>query len=345
MATAWIDQALWCIERQQPVVLISVASVRGSAPREAGAKMLVAPRHQWLTIGGGQLEWQATRVAREHLDKAEVADRWVQDMPLAASLGQCCGGLVTLLFERLRESDRAWLQEAQARLRRQEPLEREVGLGRAQLPAWVSLHEPTAASHPINRFQASRLLDAADPRGCPVFTEPLVPDSLNVVVFGAGHVGKALVSILGTLPCRVTWVDAREDLFPDTVAANVTIEATDTPEAVIDEAPAGSCYLVMTHDHALDQHLCEQLMKRDDCAYVGLIGSATKWHKFRQRFDARGIAPERYARITCPIGEPGIEGKQPAVIAVSVAAQLMRLRTQLARREALSAPADAALAH
>ncbi len=328
----WIDQALWCLDRQQPVVLVSVASVRGSAPREAGAKMLVAAERQWFTVGGGQLEWQAIHQARAHLAApAGGSDRWVVEMPLAASLGQCCGGLVHLLFEHLRESDRAWLQAARERMLRLEPFEREVGLGAPGLAPWVALQEPAAASHPANRFQASRLLDPADPRGCPVFTEPLRPDALNVIVFGAGHVGHALVNILGTLPCRVTWVDAREDLFPAKVAANVTIEATDTPEAVIEEAPPQSCFLIMTHDHALDQHLCEHIMRRDDVAYFGLIGSRTKWHKFQQRFAARGIAPERYAKILCPIGEPGIEGKQPAVIAVAVAAQLMRLRTARAQ--------------
>lgn len=325
--TAWIDQALWCLDRRQPVVLVSVASVRGSAPREAGAKMLVAADRQWLTIGGGQLEWQALRLARAHLCNGAGPDRWVQDMPLAASLGQCCGGLVTLLFERLRESDVVWLQQAHERLQRQQSFEREVGLGGFAVAPWVRLREPAAASHPADRFRASRLLDPADPRGCPVLTEPLRPDAMHVVVFGAGHVGHALVNILGTLPCRVTWVDAREELFPERVAPNVTIEATDTPEAVIAEAPPGTCFLIMTHDHALDQHLCEQIMKRDDAAYVGLIGSRTKWHKFRQRFAAKGIPPERYARILCPIGEPGIVGKQPSVIAVSVAAQLLRLRS------------------
>ncbi|MBV2180532.1 MAG: xanthine dehydrogenase accessory protein XdhC [Castellaniella sp.] len=340
--TAWIDQALWCLDRQQPVVLISVASVRGSAPREAGAKMLVSAAGQWLTIGGGQLEWQAERLARDHLRDGAGPDRWVHDMPLAASLGQCCGGLVTLLFERLRESDGVWLRQAYDRLRRQESFEREVGIGGPGIAPWVRLRDPSAASHPANRFQASRLLDPADPRGCPVLTEPLCPDAMNVVVFGAGHVGQALVAILGTLPCRVTWVDAREDLFPGQVAPNVTLEATDTPEAVIDEAPPGSCYLIMTHDHALDQRLCEQLMKRDDVAYFGLIGSRTKWQKFRQRFAAKGIAPERYARIRCPIGEPGIAGKQPAVIAVAVAAQLLRLRSEGAVVAAPAAHLEAA---
>ncbi|CAM5182369.1 Xanthine dehydrogenase accessory factor OS=Castellaniella defragrans OX=75697 GN=HNR28_002260 PE=4 SV=1 [Castellaniella defragrans] len=332
----WIAQALWCLDRQQSVVLVSVASVRGSAPREAGAKMLVAEDRQWLTIGGGHLEWQATRRARDWLaNPTDRPARWVEDMPLAASLGQCCGGLVQLLFEHLAPADRGWLEDARQRLARLESFEREVGVGAEGVPSWVKLQDPGAAFHPADRFRASRLLNPADPRGCAVFTEPIAPDTLNVLVFGAGHVGHALVSILGTLPCRVTWVDAREALFPDEVAPNVVIEATDTPEAVIDEAPPQSCYLIMTHDHALDQRLCEQIMRRDDTAYFGLIGSRTKWHKFQQRFAAKGIPPERYARIICPIGESGIEGKQPAVIAVSVAAQLMRLRTERAHLAAV----------
>ncbi|MFA7437175.1 xanthine dehydrogenase accessory protein XdhC [Castellaniella sp.] len=331
---AWIDQALWCLDRRQAAVLVSVAAVRGSAPREAGAKMLVSAGHQWLTIGGGPLEWVAMARARAMLQAAAgtdlAMDRHVFEVPLAASLGQCCGGLVHLLFERLREADRAWLEDARARLASLAAFEREVGLGGSGRPPWVRLQPPGAASRPADRFRAARLLDWHDARGCPVFTEPVSPDGQNVVVFGAGHVGRALVRILQTLPCRVTWVDAREDQFPDQVGRQVTIEATDVPEAVIDEAPAGSYFLIMTHDHALDQRLCEYLMRHHDFAYCGLIGSATKWHRFQQRFNAKGIPIERQQRITCPVGEPGITGKQPEVIAVAVAAQLLRLHARQA---------------
>ncbi|HEX7385930.1 MAG TPA: xanthine dehydrogenase accessory protein XdhC [Castellaniella sp.] len=342
----WIAQALWCLDRHQSAVLISVASVRGSAPREAGAKMLVAAERQWLTVGGGNLEWQAIQRARRWLaDPSGQPERWIEDMPLAAALGQCCGGLVTLLFEHLVEADRVWLEEARQRLTHLQPFEREVGVGAPGVKPWVALQAPGAASHPADRFRANRLLDLSDARGCAVFTEPIVPDAFNILVFGAGHVGHALVNILQTLPCRVTWVDAREELFPEIVPANVTLEATDTPEAVIDQAPPQSCFLIMTHDHMLDQHLCEQIMRRDDVAYFGLIGSRTKWHKFQQRFAAKGIPAERYARIICPIGEPGIEGKQPAVIAVAVAAQLMRLRSARARsRAAQQVPLEASSA-
>ncbi|MDN5844304.1 MAG: xanthine dehydrogenase accessory protein XdhC, partial [Alcaligenaceae bacterium] len=167
---------------------------------------------------------------------------------------------------------------------------------------------------------------ARDAQGELFYAERLAPATQHIVLFGAGHVGQALVHILGTLPCHVVWVDEREGQFPDVVPANVQIEATDTPEALIDQAPPDSYFLIMTHDHALDQRLCEYLLRRDDVAYFGLIGSMTKRRKFEHRFQARGIPEERYRRIVCPIGEPGIMGKQPAVIAVSVAAQLLRMQ-------------------
>ncbi|WP_368644537.1 xanthine dehydrogenase accessory protein XdhC [Castellaniella ginsengisoli] len=343
----WIDQALWCLDRRQATVLITVAWIQGSAPREAGAKMLVSASHQWLTIGGGHLEWKAAQFARARLSAGEGADRWIEALPLGPALGQCCGGMVHLLFERLRESDRGWLEALRAGQQSPAGCVREVGLGEAGVAPWVRVWVPdeTDAAFHEHSAQPDRLLRPDPVRGCLTLRETVRPDPLHVVIFGAGHVGQALVHILGTLPCRVTWVDARDELFPDAVPANVMIEATDTPEAVIDEAPPDSCFLVMTHDHALDQRLCEQLLRRDDVAYFGLIGSQTKRRKFEHRFRARGIAPERVARIVCPIGEPGIEGKQPAVIAVAVAAQLLRLRAERSRQVAAPVLRAAEAAH
>jgi xanthine dehydrogenase accessory factor len=334
----WIDQALWCLDRRQAAVLVTVARVQGSAPREAGAKMLVSVGHQWLTIGGGHLEWKAAESARAHLRADEGPDRWIEALPLGPALGQCCGGMVHLLFERLRDADRVWLEALRAGLQTTAGCVREVGLGSPGKAPWTRVGPPDemAAGDGLAE-DAGRLLRPDPGQGCLVLREAIRPDPMQVVIFGAGHVGQALVNILGTLPCRVTWVDERDALFPDTVPANTTIEATDTPEAVIDAAPPRSCFLIMTHDHALDQRLCEQLLRRDDVAYFGLIGSRTKRQKFEHRFRARGIAPERYARIICPIGEPGIEGKQPAVIAVAVAAQLLRLRAGLDRPAATPA--------
>ncbi|WP_321783531.1 xanthine dehydrogenase accessory protein XdhC [Paraburkholderia sp. J94] len=153
---------------------------------------------------------------------------------------------------------------------------------------------------------------------------------MHVVLFGAGHVGHALVTLLGMLPCVVQWVDERDELFPDEVPANVQIEATDTPAAIVDTAPPGAYFIVMTHNHALDFELSLRIMKRRDFAWFGLIGSKTKRVKFERRLVERGVARERMDEITCPIGVTGIVDKAPSSIAVAVAAQLMQMRVEMA---------------
>ncbi|TAL92680.1 MAG: xanthine dehydrogenase accessory protein XdhC [Paraburkholderia sp.] len=156
---------------------------------------------------------------------------------------------------------------------------------------------------------------------------PALPP-MHIVLFGAGHVGHALVSLLGNLPCVVQWVDERDELFPDEVPANVQVEATDTPEAIVDHAPAGTYFLVMTHNHALDFSLAARIMRRRDFAYFGMIGSKTKRVKFERRLIERGVGPERLNEMTCPIGVPGIVDKAPPSIAIAVAAELFKVRTQ-----------------
>jgi xanthine dehydrogenase accessory protein XdhC len=157
---------------------------------------------------------------------------------------------------------------------------------------------------------------------------------LHVVLFGAGHVGHALVTLLGALPCVVQWADARDECFPDEVPPNVQIEATDTPEAVVDAAPAGACFLVLTHNHALDFALAERIMRRRDFTYFGMIGSKTKRVKFERRLIQRGVEPERLREMVCPIGVPGIVDKAPSSIAVAVCAQLMQVYSNRQRASA-----------
>ncbi|VXC36233.1 Xanthine and Co dehydrogenase maturation factor [Burkholderia sp. 8Y] len=167
---------------------------------------------------------------------------------------------------------------------------------------------------------------------------------MHIVVFGGGHVGHALVKVLGTLPCVVQWVDARDELFPDEVPANVQIEATDLPDAIVDEAPAGAYFIVMTHDHSLDFALTQRIMRRDDFAYFGLIGSKTKRVKFERRLVERGLAAERLVEMTCPIGVEGIVDKAPASIALAVAAQVLRVREGRGRLSASVPAAKRAMA-
>jgi xanthine dehydrogenase accessory protein XdhC len=168
-----------------------------------------------------------------------------------------------------------------------------------------------------------------------------LPPPMHVVLFGAGHVGHALVALLGRLPCVVQWVDERDELFPDEVPANVQVEATDTPDAIVDEAPAGAYFLVMTHNHALDFALAERIMRRRDFTYFGMIGSKTKRVKFERRLIDRGVDPQRLFEMTCPIGVPGIVDKAPPSIAVAVCAELLQVRSQQVSLDAFAAIQEA----
>ncbi len=152
------------------------------------------------------------------------------------------------------------------------------------------------------------------------------PVPMHIVLFGAGHVGQALATLLGRLPCVVQWVDARDELFPDECPPNVLPEPTDTPEALVDAAPPGAYFLVMTHHHGLDFTLAERILRRRDFAYFGMIGSRTKRVKFERRLVAHGVAPERVREMVCPIGIAGIADKTPAAIAVAVCAELLQVR-------------------
>ncbi|HEX7391067.1 MAG TPA: xanthine dehydrogenase accessory protein XdhC [Acidiphilium sp.] len=249
-------------------VCVEVRAVRGSSPREIGARMLVRPDGFEGTIGGGQLEHTAIARARDMLadwvsGMAPVADD-VETRALGPQLSQCCGGVVTLAYT-----------------------------------PWFALHLPPP------------------------------PPLFHLQLHGAGHVGRALLRALRDVPCVIDWVDLRTDAFPPTVperiAATVNRHRIDDPEAMIEAAPSGCMILVMTHSHPLDFAICEAALRRADLPCVGLIGSATKRAKFELRCRRHGVSAERIDRLICPIGIPGIPGKQPEVLAVAVAAQLLVL--------------------
>ena len=178
--------------------------------------------------------------------------------------------------------------------------------------------------------RVARLSSAADPRA-PVWRERLGEAATTLMLFGAGHVGRALVLALAPLPFAVRWLDPRDDAFPPHIPTNATAARLDDPAASFLGAPAGAFVLVMTHDHALDLAIVDAALRRVDLPFVGLIGSATKRARFERRLRAGGIAASRVAALVCPIGSPAIDGKEPAVIAASVAAQLLEARTRIAR--------------
>ena len=163
------------------------------------------------------------------------------------------------------------------------------------------------------------------------WVEPIAAPTSNfhLVLFGAGHVGRAVVNVLSTLSCAITWVDSREDEFPKDIPSNVKCVCTDEPACEIDAAGAGSYFLVMTHSHALDQALSERILRRADFAYFGLIGSLTKRRQFERRLQDRGISAAQLAGLSCPIGAAGIYGKEPATIAIAVAAEILQRCSKL----------------
>ncbi|MCW5656638.1 MAG: xanthine dehydrogenase accessory protein XdhC [Burkholderiaceae bacterium] len=162
---------------------------------------------------------------------------------------------------------------------------------------------------------------------------PAAAPRFALQLYGAGHVGRAIVRLLEGIHCRVSWIDARESEFPpECDAPHIERVCAEPVEAEVAQAPPGAFYLVLTHSHALDLAITEAILKRGDFAYLGLIGSRTKRARFMHRLEARGFAPDTLARLTCPIGVPGIAGKEPEVIAVAVVAQLLQQSSQAATR-------------
>lgn len=261
----------------QRAMLVAVTDSKGSTPRDAGARMLVTTAERHGTIGGGHLEWQAIALARQALQECQhqPPGTWLQTFALGPTLGQCCGGVVTLQFAPLNE------------------------LAMQQWP---------------------------------------ISQGLHIELHGAGHVGQAIVKLLADLDFSVRWIDTRDSDdagcgLPDEATlqrlpAHISWLPSDCPEAEVADAPAGAIHLVLTHRHDLDLRIIEAVLRRGDSLFAGLIGSQTKRAKFLHRLEDKGLSPAQLARMTCPIGLSGLQGKEPAVIAVAVVAQLLMLRQQ-----------------
>ena len=260
----WVAAVEALRRERRPGVLVTLVTVRGHAPREAGAKMVVAADATWDSIGGGNLE--ATAVARARAILAVETARIPELMSLSLNDKapvehgvQCCGGEVTILLEPL----------------------------------------------------------------------AVVP---SVAIFGLGHVGVELARILARHDVELYLVDSRAEQASDRALAGATRDAlarvhvhhAPVPELVLGQVPKGTHVLVMTHDHAEDIALCDVALRCSHLGSVGLIGSSAKWSRFRVKLAEEGHGPDALARITTPIGLPDVAGKDPATIAVSVAADLVR---------------------
>lgn len=296
------------------VARVVVAGVAGSAPREAGAAMLVWAGGQAGTIGGGALEWEAAARARGMLAAGGAA---VDRLPLGPALGQCCGGAVTLVTEVFAASTL--------------PVP-EVGVLARALEGRAM---PLAVKRILDRTRGQGVLPGTTlVQGWLV--EPVVRPRRALWVWGAGHVGRALVRAIAPLPdVAITWADVAEDRFPEVLPPGVTVLSDADLPARVAEAPVGAEHLVLTYSHALDLELCHRLLQHG-FADAGLIGSATKWARFRARLAALGHSPSQIARIRCPIGDPSL-GKHPQAIAVGVAAAFLRQAETGAREREMRA--------
>jgi xanthine dehydrogenase accessory factor len=285
------------------VARVVIAAAQGSAPREAGAAMLVWADGQSGTIGGGALEHAATKTARAALQN-ESPDALTR-CPLGPSLGQCCGGAVTLVTQIYDTARLAQIDPSAPVLRR---------IDGPQDPPLALLREMRQARG-AGVAPPVRVLDGW-------LLEPMAHPDRALWIWGAGHVGRALVAVLSPLPdLAITWIDTGRDRFPGTVPDGVTILVAADPARALPHAPRDAHHLILTYSHALDLDLCHAALSHG-FASAGLIGSATKWARFRKRLTALGHTRERIDTLTCPIGDPAL-GKHPQAIAVSVAAALL----------------------
>lgn len=287
------------VARHGPVARVVIAGVKGSAPREVGAVMLVWQDGQSGTIGGGALEWQATERARALLATGGTR---LDHEALGPKLNQCCGGAVSVLTE---------VYDLQT------------------LPAtatvWARAVDGSAMPLAVKRQLARHRNQGEAP--APQFiqgwmVEPVATPKRVLWVWGAGHVGRALVSVIGPLPgVAITWIDTGPERFPTPLPEGVTVLPAARPEEAVSLAPPDAEHLILTYSHSLDLELCHRLLTHG-FATCGLIGSATKWARFRARLSALGHSSSSIARIDCPIGDISL-GKHPQAIAIGVARRFL----------------------
>lgn len=297
------------IDKHGRVAMVTIAATRGSSPREAGARLIVNPHGTFTgTIGGGTLEWKAIAMAQAALANPSAPKAETRGFALGPELGQCCGGNVELVVEIVEADKREMVadfvrREAEGGLTTRGRLSVEHGVMRAVADDALP---PGAASYARGEL-----------------TEGFGDDRRRLLLFGAGHVGRALIFALAPLPFAITWIDPRADALPAFVPGNAAARALADPTEALAEEPAGSFVLVMTHSHQLDLALVAAALADDRFPYVGFIGSKSKRARFEKRLAAGGVSQHRIAELVCPIGVGGIASKHPAAIAAATAAELL----------------------
>ncbi|MDJ0638328.1 MAG: xanthine dehydrogenase accessory protein XdhC [Paracoccaceae bacterium] len=292
-----------------PVARVVVASTQGSVPREVGAAMMVSDQGVTGTIGGGALEFEAIDRARGVLSTGrERLDR----VPLGPGLGQCCGGAVTLLTEVWTSDRLATFGDVIAR-----PL---PGQSR---DAPLSVKRILTEARNSGQLPAPAMVDGW-------MIEPVSHPHREIWVWGAGHVGRALVDVLAPLPMlKVNWADKDHARFPEAVPDAVKTLIAENPADLVSLAGPLAEHFVLTYSHALDLEICHRVLKQP-FGTLGLIGSATKRARFRSRLAALGLTATQIDRMECPIGDPAL-GKHPQAIALGVASRILRRSDQASK--------------
>ena len=328
---SWDD--LFTVIQVEDGVLVFLIEATGSTPRESGTWMFIGGKTTLGSIGGGRLEYTAISESRKLLAKP-VRDgegrgiASVREYSLGASLGQCCGGNLKLVFLPILGLSAPeggglrtvpWLEELKCRYSK--GVESVLAI---PLPDF-GLSCPTPF---IIRETESGKMGGIDDKSdrCHIPVTPAC--GLSVMLFGAGHVAKAIVGILRQIDCEVTWIDSREGVFDGlgeirNTGFKCTLVNDDDTNDRIDSAKADTKFLVMTHSHAIDGKIVERVLQRNEISYLGMIGSLTKRKKLERRLVGKGLSEERLSLLTCPIGISGIRGKAPGIIAASAVAQLL----------------------
>jgi xanthine dehydrogenase accessory factor len=326
LTRCWPELLCQLLNDRRSVVRVLLAVVQGSAPRDAGTCMLVTRDANYGTIGGGALEQHAVDMARALLGDTAAIPAHLQKLVLGKELSQCCGGVVQVWIEKFTRADLPLLSGAArcAAGNTATTLTTTLRDGRIQRQLGRAAH---TGESPV------RVLRTADNA---ITLQERIGVAPPVWIYGAGHVGQALVRVLADLPLRVTWLDSRAQVLPADVPASIDARHVVHPVDTVCEAPADTRFLVLTHDHALDYDLCRAILQRNDFSWLGLIGSKSKGAKFRSRLAREPVAPDLIARMVCPIGI-GVASKWPAAIAIAVAAQLLQTLPQQVGHERTAA--------
>lgn len=306
--TVW-GRVLASLDRHGRAAMVTMAAIRGSSPREAGARMIVNPDGTFTgTIGGGTLEWKAIAIAQASLANPNASKAEARGFALGPELGQCCGGNVELIVEIIENSQRAAFME----------------FARREAAGHLTTRGRLSAENGVEREIVDQPMEpgsAAFAGG--VLTEGFGDDRRELYLFGAGHVGRALALALAPLPFAVTWLDPRPDAFPTHVPNNVSLKHFEEPAAVLGGAADGSFVLVMTHSHPLDLAIVHAALADGRFPYVGLIGSRSKRARFARQLAVAAVPAERIAGLVCPIGVAGVHSKAPAVIAAATVTEML----------------------